>query len=98
MMKKNVAKVTRETKSLIYEAINDLEAENQCINVYDICAKVAERIEKRYVPDIDALDPEDPREKGYATASYQMQRMGINTTSKIINMIESLVAQDIILN
>ena len=97
-MKKNAAKITRETKSLIYEAIDELESEKKGPNVYDICAKVAERIERRYVPDIDALDPEDPREKGYATASYQMQRMGINSTSKIINMIETLAAQDAILN
>lgn len=65
--------LTRGAKRLIKKAIEDCQAEKESPNRYDICYKVVQIALEAYKNDL--LD-------------YQLERMGLDTTKKILEKID----------
>lgn len=76
--------LTRETKKIITEAIYKLPPEKKT-NCYCICEEVSNILVERYVHQYDEFD-EDIISLG--KLEYQTKRMGLSTTSEIIDKIE----------
>lgn len=76
--------VSRGLKEIIDQAIEDLPVEERN-NKFSICEKVADTLERRYIGDPDS--PEYSTKKA-GVFDYQLKRMGVETTKKLMQRIE----------
>lgn len=75
--------LTRGTKRIIKEAISHLPIEKK-VNEYAICEEVSNILIDRFAGDKEA----DLFENNFALLDYQVKRMGLSTTSAIMEKIE----------
>lgn len=78
--------LTRGTKRIIKEAISHLPVEKK-VNEYAICEEVSNILIDRFVGD-KKIDPFECNSNRFALLDYQVKRMGLSTTSAIMEKIE----------